>query len=536
MPVNYSLLGPLEAVVDGRSARLGGPRQRAVLAVLLLRDGQVVPPDVLVDTVWGDDPPGTATNLLQGYVSALRKELGRDAIETSGAGYRLRVRPDALDLRRFERLAADASTALATGRAEEARQQLRTALALWRGPALADLVHEGATTASAARLEDMRLSARERYAEALLACGAVQEAVTELEELVAQHPLREGPVAQLMLALYRCGRQADALAAYRRGRETLVDELGIEPGTALRELENAILRHDPELLGAPTAPIVGVHGVAEPRPARIVMVGVLDLRSLPALVALVEPLGRGLEHRELIVAATVTNAAALTAASSAMAELRHGLTDRGVTTRTAIFTSLTPGADLARLAGEQDAELLIVDAPEALLEDARLVTLLQDTPCDVAVLVDGERRDGPVLVAFAGAEHDWAAVELGAWFSRRTDAPLRLAGALTGATGRDASRMLANASLAVQRALGVLAEPLLVEPDPTALVTAAKDAGLVVVGLTERWRHEGVGRARTALATAGGHPTLLVRRGLRPGGLAPRDAGTRFTWTVAAGA
>jgi hypothetical protein len=115
-------------------------------------------------------------------------------------------------------------------------------------------------------------------------------------------------------------------------------------------------------------------------------------------------------------------------------------------------------------------------------------------------------------------------------------AALRLAGARTGAAGRDASRLLANASLAVQRALGVPAEPLLVEPDPAALVAAARDAGMVVVGLTDRWRQEGLGRARTALATAGGHPTLLVRRGLRPGGLTPRDPGTRFTWTVPASA
>jgi hypothetical protein len=203
--------------------------------------------------------------------------------------------------------------------------------------------------------------------------------------------------------------------------------------------------------------------------------------------------------------------------------------------RTAVFTSLTPGADLARRASEQDAELLLVDAPDGLLEDARLRTLLQDSPCDVAVLVAGERRDGPVLVAFAGAEHDWAAVELGARFRRGLGAPLRLVGALLGTSGRDASRLLANASLAVQRALGVATEPVLVEPEPAALVAAARNAGLVMVGLSERWRQEGLGRARTALATAGGHPILLVRRGLRPSGLAPRDArGTRFTWSVLA--
>jgi len=191
-------------------------------------------------------------------------------------------------------------------------------------------------------------------------------------------------------------------------------------------------------------------------------------------------------------------------------------------------------AALARLAAEQDAELLLVDAPDGLLEDARLTALLENASCDVAVVVPGEQRDGPVLVTFAGADHDWAAVELGARYSGRTGSALVLLGALTGDRGRDASRLLANASLAVQRALGVAAEPRLVEPDPAALVAASRDARLVLVGLTERWRQEGIGRARTALATAGGHHTLLVRRGLRPGGLAARDPGTRFTWTVAA--
>ena len=164
-----------------------------------------------------------------------------------------------------------------------------------------------------------------------------------------------------------------------------------------------------------------------------------------------------------------------------------------------------------------------------------MIALLEHAPCDVAVLV-GDRRlgAGPVLVPFSGAEHDWAAVELGAWLARSLERPLRLAGASTGASGRDASRLLASASLALQRALGVRAEPVIVEPSPEALVAAAADAGVVVVGLTERWQRDGLGRARTALATHPGAPTLLVRRGLRPGGLAGRAGDTRFTWTIAA--
>jgi hypothetical protein len=139
-----------------------------------------------------------------------------------------------------------------------------------------------------------------------------------------------------------------------------------------------------------------------------------------------------------------------------------------------------------------------------------------------------------VLVPFGGSVHDWAAVEVGAWLARNTRSALGLVGASEGAQGRDASRLLADASLAVQHAFGVPAEPLLVEPDAEALLTAASDAAAVVVGLTERWRREGLGAARTALATRGSAPTALVRRGMRPGGLAPRGTETHFTWTITA--
>src|SRR5664280_3071330 len=390
--------------------------------------------------------------------------------------------------------------------------------------------------ACAARLEDMRLAVQERHAEALLAAGDARQAAADLTHLVEAHPLREEPRALLMLALYRCGRQAEALEVFRHGRHTLVSELGIEPGAALRELEAAILRQDTALsAAAPRVSAAAPRAVQAPTGSRTrtVLIGALDSRALPDLTAVARRLLQGTDQHEMIIASTVRDVAALHPCILILQEYRTALGRAGVTTRTAAFTSLTPGADLARLAAEQNAELLLIDAPDGLLEDARLTTLLDSAPCDVAVLVPGEQRDGPVVVAFAGGENDWAAVELGAWFSRPSGDRLILMGALTGTDGRDASRMLANASLAVQRALGVWAEPLLVEPDPPALVAAARDAQLVVVGLTERWRHEGVGRSRTALATAGGRPTLLVRRGLRPGGLAARDPATRFTWTVA---
>ncbi len=521
------MLGPVDVTVGGRSVRLS-PRPRAVLAVLLLHAGQVVPATRLIDALWGDHPPDTAGNVLQGYVSNLRKALGRDAVETRDPGYLLRVEREALDLHRFERLAAHGTQALEDGRPEEAAEALGDALALWRGEALADVAEGDVLRPAAARLDELRLCALERRVESDLACGRHRELVGELEALTAEHPLRERPRGLLMLTLYRCGRQADALDVYRATRARLVDELGLEPGTALQELERAILRHDPSL------DLPAARRVESPTVSHTLLVAALDLDALELLVRLAEPLARDGE-REIVVASTVTNADALSGATSRLREQRELLAARGLDVRAAAFTSLTPGADLARMAREQDAELLLVDAPEGLLEDARLLGLLDDAPCDVAVLVGNGAGPGPVLVPFAGAEHDWAAVELGAWLARTRAVQLVLAGSALGDGGRDASRLLASASLAVQRALGVDAEPLLVEPTPQSLVDAARHAGLVVVGLTDRWRREGVGRTRTALAASPHHPTLLVRRGLRPGGLAPRSAETRFTWTIGPG-
>jgi nucleotide-binding universal stress UspA family protein len=218
--------------------------------------------------------------------------------------------------------------------------------------------------------------------------------------------------------------------------------------------------------------------------------------------------------------------------AAALNALREGLNSRGVSARAMAFTSTSPGRDLVRLSAEQDVDLLLVDAREELLEDPDLEDVLIGAPCDVAVLVD---RSGPVcsssiFVPFTGADHDWSAVEIAAWIARAGHRPLQLAGPVE--PGRDASQLLARASLAVQRALGVAAEPLLVEPGPGPLVAAADEASLVVVGLSERWRRDGLGPVREALARDARPPTLLVRRGLRPGGLAPRDSLTRFTWSV----
>ena len=526
MSLELRLLGPVEALTDGRPVRLS-PRPRAVLAVLALHAGQVVPVARLIDAVWADSPPETAANVLQGYVSQLRKALGRDAVETRDPGYVLRVDRDVIDLPRFERLATEGARALDDGRSEEAAASLRAALALWRGEALADVAEGDVLRPAGLRLDELRLVALERRIEADLACGRHREAVAELESLTSASPLRERPQELLMLALYRCGRQAEALDSYRATRSRLVDQLGLEPGAALRELEQAILRHDDGL----DLPSASLAQPAETPGTHTIVVAPLELTATEPLLQVAAPLARD-GDREIVISSTVTDPTGLAAALALLREHRDRLVADGIEARAAAFTSLTPGADLGRVARDQDAELVLVDAPARLLEDGRLLGLLEDAPCDVAVLVDGEARGGPVFVPFTGAEHDWTAVELGAWQARARASRLVLAGSASSALGRDASRLLASASLAVERALAVDAEPLLVDPSPQSLVDAAADAGLVIVGLTDRWRREGVGRTRTALATSARQPALLVRRGLRPGGLAPRTAETRFTWTI----
>ena len=191
MAVEYRLLGPVEALRDGAPVALGGPRQRGVLVALLTRADALVPAVRVIDELWDDDPPATAGNLVQGYVSQLRKALGRDAIETRGAGYVMRVGSDALDLRRFERLAAAGEDALAGGRPAEAAERLRAALAEWRGPALGDLVGEPFMQGVAARLDELRLLAQESRLEADLAVGDHGGVLREVGGLVEEHPFRE---------------------------------------------------------------------------------------------------------------------------------------------------------------------------------------------------------------------------------------------------------------------------------------------------------------------------------------------------------
>ncbi len=531
--MEFRILGPLEAWDEGGEVSLAGPKPRALLAVLLLRPNDVVPADRLIDELWGEDPPERAAAALRVNVSRLRKALPQDVLSTRPPGYVIRVEPDELDLHRFERLVDEGKRLLARGLAADASERLRDALSLWRGPALADFAYESFAQAPIARLEEIRLVAVELRIDADLALGRHNELVGELEALVAEHPLRERLRGYLMTALYRAGRQAEALDAYQDARKTLVDELGIDPSPVLQELERAILQQDSSLDVEATAP-ARVREVAE----RSILVAMTHETSFDALLAVAELLVRH-PPRAMILAQLVRDAAELRSVSAWLEERRSALEARGVVARSASFTSAAPGEELARLANELDVDLVLAEAPDALLAegapDEQLTALLAEAPCDVALLAPRDATpEGPVLVPFGGAEHDWAAVELGAWFARAADAPLRLAGAaaVPEQGRRDASRLLSHGALAVQRVLGISAEPLLTPPGEEGMLEASRDAGLLVVGLSARWHREGLGPARLRLVREATPPTLLVRRGLRPGGLAPPAALTRFTWSI----
>ena len=516
--LQFRILGPLEVVGDHGPLRLGGPRQRATLAILLLNANRVVSVDRLADDLYSGAAPVTAVTQVQRQISELRKVLGDESIiQTRSPGYLIRLEPQQLDLHRFERLAEEA------GR-EQARlavDLLREALSLWRGAPLADLAYESFARPVVERLEEIRLAAIEKRIDAELGLGRHEQMVAELEQLVAEHPLRERLRGQLMLALYRCGRQPEALDVYREAREKLVEEFGLEPTAALRELERAILAQDPSLDPADLSP----------KAQRAILVIPSAEDQVDPLLAIAEPLA-ALPGRELIIARLVEDEDAL---GPAVRALNARQATVAVGARAAAFTTLEAGRDAARLATAYDVDLVLIDAPSG-VDGARvpadLAALLEGSPADVAVLSGAEPAGGGgVFVPFAGADHDWAALELGAWLSMTAGIPLRLVGTRADPQRgqRDASRLLADASLAVQRVVGVNTEPLLVEP--ATLVATVEGATVVVIGISPRWRREGIGDARRELVRASA-PTLLVHRGPRPGGLAQRDPRTRFTWSI----
>jgi predicted ATPase/DNA-binding SARP family transcriptional activator len=358
------LLGPVQAVRAGCDVALGGPRQRAVLALLLLDAGRVVPAGRLVEDLWrGGAPPGAATTL-RSYVSRLRAVLGADApLLARGGGYLIEVSPGQLDVHRFERLVAGGQAALGGGEAAVAGSRFGEALALWRGRALADVADVEPLALEAARLEELRLIALEGRAEADLAMGMHAQAAGELESLVAEYPLRERLWRLLVLALYRCERQSDALAAYRRARSMLATELGLEPSEELRQLERAVLRQQ----------------VPPPPPPR--------RHNLPA--QLTSFLGRDRDLAELarllgrarLVTLTGTGGAgktrlALEVAAGTLEQFRDGvwLADLAAITR----PELVPSLVMEALGVRQTGDVPVMEALRYRLASAELLLLLDN--------------------------------------------------------------------------------------------------------------------------------------------------------------
>ncbi|MFH8561517.1 AfsR/SARP family transcriptional regulator [Streptomyces sp. NPDC017988] len=306
--MHFRLLGPVEAWREGRRLALGGPKPRALLAALLLEPGRVVSADALIDAIWGDRPPDTARSLIQSYVSALRRALSPDVIETQPPGYLIHADADVVDRAAFERLTAQGRQAAAAGDHAGAARLLSEALALWRGPALGGI---GETLrAMADQLEEARQAAlEERIAADLAQAGRETELVAELTALVATHPTRERLRGQLMLSLYRLGRQADALAVYAEGRDVLAEELGIDPGPGLRAMHEAILRGDEELLPTPrSTPAAGDVPVAGGERPRAHDVGPALAAPAPALLppAIGDFTGREAQLSEIRAALTDT--------------------------------------------------------------------------------------------------------------------------------------------------------------------------------------------------------------------------------------
>lgn len=533
--ISLGLLGPVELRRDGRVIPVGAAQKRMILAALGLSSGEVVSTDRLIDTVWGERPSASAGKALQVYVSQLRNAVESErkapsVIVTQPPGYALALPSQAVDLRVFERLWAEGRRLRAGDDVERAAEALSGALSLWRGPPLADLTYVDAFAQDVSRLEEMRWACLEDRIDADLSAGRHTELIPELEDLTHTYPLRERACSLLMLAYYRCGRQADALHAFRRLRARLVGDLGLEPSPALVGLERRILQHDADL--APPIPESGT---------RTIMVlaegGGAVLESLLPVAA---TLARG-TGAELVVTCVVPPAIgrgrdALAGITRELSECRARLEADSVITRVAAFSTSAPAQDILKLASQQDVAMILVDGARLVGDGASIVSeLLISAPCDMVVSFPGtDASTGTaLLVPFGGGEHDWTALELAAQLARFAGAPLVLAGA-TADDGADASRALAVASLAVQRAVGITPEPVMIAPGIAGVLERARDARMILLGVSNRYRHEGLGPSREEIIREASAPTLVVRAGARPGLFASPDRLTQFRWSISA--
>ena len=388
------MLGPLEVELSGQRVRFEGAKQRKLFMALALRAPDAISADELVTVLWGDHPPAGAPQALQKQISRLRRRLGEESpVSYRPAGYALEIDPRTIDARRFENLLEDARLALGREHPEEAAANLRAALALWRGEALADHRFDEFAQREIARLEELRVEAIEERLAAELACGRDADLVGELHALVAEHPLRERLRAQLMVALYRTGRQADALEVMREGRRLMVDELGIEPGPELRQLERMILAQDPKLsaerrVSALAAPLPALPNQTIGRGGELAEISELVADSEVRLVTLVGPGGVGKTRLALEAGRTVSERfpggvayVNLEGAEDAAVLVPEAASALGVVAATA--------AELGEQLGQATRgapALLVLDGFERFLDDAELVGQLLAAVANVTVL------------------------------------------------------------------------------------------------------------------------------------------------------
>jgi DNA-binding SARP family transcriptional activator len=382
----FRLLGPFEVVDGDTVVDIAGGKRRSLLALLLLHRNQVVPADRLIEELWAGRPPPTAAKSLQVHVSHLRKDLAtrngagaHDLLITRGGGYALRIDDDGVDVHRFEQLLTDGQVALARGDPARARAKLAEALALWRGPALADFSYEAFAQSEIARLEEQRMLALEGRIAADLDLRRHSEVVAELEALVRAHPLREALRGQLMLALYRCGRHAEALEVYRTGRRRLLDELGLEPGPGLKELEQAILVQSPDL----AAPARSAESIAPPadQPA-----------SGPAPAA-----APALHRRRHTAAVAAALSAALLAAATSVAAVRLlGDEPSNVGRAASVPLDLSPNA-VAALETSGGNPRVAVPLPGRAADLAVSTGALWAVTANSATLTGVDRRTGKIV-------------------------------------------------------------------------------------------------------------------------------------------
>jgi predicted ATPase/DNA-binding SARP family transcriptional activator len=392
--IEVKLLGPLEVEVSREPVRFEGVKQRRLFVALALHAPEAVSADDLMEALWGDELPAGAMQALQKQISRLRRRLGEEVpVRHRARGYALEIDPEAIDSRRFEDLLQRGRAALARDDPAQAAADLRTALALWRGPALADHRFDEFAQREIGRLEEQRVEAIEERLAADLACGSDADLVGELQALVAEHPLRERLRAQLMVALYRTGRQAEALETMREGRRLLVDELGIEPGPELRRLERMILAQDPELLAERpsaglAAPLPAPANVTIGREGELAEIAALLARPDVRLVTLVGPGGVGKTRLALEAARSAADrfpGGAVHVNLDGVEDARVLVPEAATALGVVAATAAELGEQLGRAAGGA-AALLVLDGFERFLEDAGQVAELLAGVANLTVL------------------------------------------------------------------------------------------------------------------------------------------------------